>query len=173
VNIGLIQKIRRRVRVAWGRGRECMASRAIANGYAFRAIYTESTAPAPDKGEARIISCQRGVPVRKKCSGNGAGGPGGGCWTGVGVAARHGSLPADQSRCRGRISRRQKGSEMILATVLFLRVAILGSGAAIGFYKWREGRAVRSLWLTFGLLCAVLLVIGLAQPFVGNNLGAE
>jgi hypothetical protein len=62
---------------------------------------------------------------------------------------------------------------MILATVLFLRVAILGSAAAIGFYKWREGRAARSLWFAFGLLCAVLLVIGLAQPFIGNNLGAE
>ena len=65
VDIGLIQKIRRRVRVAWGRGREHLASRVIANGYAFRAIYTESTAPAADRGEARIISCKHGAPVKK------------------------------------------------------------------------------------------------------------
>jgi hypothetical protein len=64
------------------------------------------------------------------------------------------------------------GPEMILAIVLLLRAATFGSGVAIGFYKWREGPA-RNLWLAFGILCAILLVIGLAQPFVGNDLDAE
>ena len=53
VDIGLIQKIRRRVRVAWGRGREQLASRVIANGYEFRRLHTESTASTADKGLSR------------------------------------------------------------------------------------------------------------------------
>lgn len=44
VEIGLLTKQMRRVRVAWGRG--CVASRQIANAYVFRPVCTESPRPA-------------------------------------------------------------------------------------------------------------------------------
>ena len=50
--IGLLSKIRRRVRVQWGRG--VMASRQIANAYVFRAPATESTGRPADTGIARL-----------------------------------------------------------------------------------------------------------------------
>lgn len=52
VDLGLIAKIKRRVKVAWGRG--CVASRQIANCYVFRAPATESVAPATVEGIGRI-----------------------------------------------------------------------------------------------------------------------
>ena len=56
---------------------------------------------------------------------------------------------------------------MILGIVLFLRFAILGSGIAIGFYQWRrETGSARNWWLGFSILCAVLLLIAVVQPFV-------
>ena len=60
--IGLLQKITRRVRVAWGRG--SVASRQIANAYAFRAPGTESAPRPAAKGLARIQEdspCERAL----------------------------------------------------------------------------------------------------------------
>ena len=50
VEIGLLTKRLRRVRVAWGRGGAATASRQIANAYAFRPPATESSGPAADTG---------------------------------------------------------------------------------------------------------------------------
>lgn len=62
VDLGVIQKIKRRVKVRWGRGRECLASRQIDNGYVFLPPPTESAPPATDKGEERI---NRESPLEK------------------------------------------------------------------------------------------------------------
>jgi hypothetical protein len=53
VDIGLIAKTRRRVRVVWGRGGACVASRVIANAYRFATICTGSDRPHADKGIVR------------------------------------------------------------------------------------------------------------------------
>lgn len=50
VEIGIIQKIKRRVMVRWGRDRALLASRQAANGY----VFTESAGQATDKGKARF-----------------------------------------------------------------------------------------------------------------------
>ena len=54
VHIGLLSRIKRRVRVQWGRGRMRLASRQAANAYVFQPPATESVAPATDKGILRI-----------------------------------------------------------------------------------------------------------------------
>lgn len=51
--IGLIEKVTRRVLVRWGPGRALLASRQAANCYVFRTIGTESAPPAVDKGIGR------------------------------------------------------------------------------------------------------------------------
>jgi hypothetical protein len=56
---------------------------------------------------------------------------------------------------------------MVLAIVLLLRVAILGSGVAVGLYQWRhEPGSARNWWLGFSILCTVLLLLAVVQPFV-------
>lgn len=55
IEVGLVQKIKRRIRVAWGRNRANIASRQAANTYVFRAPSTESASPAVDKGIARVL----------------------------------------------------------------------------------------------------------------------
>jgi hypothetical protein len=62
MQLGIVTKTRRRLRVAWGRAGACVASRAMPNGWKF---CTESAARTPDKGEARIISCKHGAPMKK------------------------------------------------------------------------------------------------------------
>lgn len=63
---------------------------------------------------------------------------------------------------------------MVLAIVLLIRAAILGSGVGVGLYKWRrEVGSARGWWLGFSILCAALLVLAVAQPFVWNNLDPE
>ena len=48
--LGLIQKILRRARVKWGRGRDRLASRQLANAYMSTVPATESATPAADSG---------------------------------------------------------------------------------------------------------------------------
>lgn len=64
--VGLIQKITRRVLVRWGPGRALLASRQAANCYVFRAPGTESAPPAVKKGIARIQAHTGGAqpPIR-------------------------------------------------------------------------------------------------------------
>jgi hypothetical protein len=60
--IGLLQKITRRIRVAWGRG--SVASRQIANAYVFRVPDTESAPRPAEKGLVRIqedSACERAL----------------------------------------------------------------------------------------------------------------
>jgi hypothetical protein len=64
-DIGLIQKIRRRVNVRWGRGRECLASRAIANGYIFRPPQTESARQTADRGDERFLPSIKSTDQQK------------------------------------------------------------------------------------------------------------
>jgi hypothetical protein len=59
VDIGLLAKSRRRVRVAWGRGGACVASRVIANAYRFAAICTGSDRPYADIGIVRTSKGSR------------------------------------------------------------------------------------------------------------------
>lgn len=60
-DIGLIRKIKNRVKVCWGRNRAQVASRQAANTYVFCAISTESAVPPADKGRVRI-QASAGVP---------------------------------------------------------------------------------------------------------------
>ncbi len=64
--IGLIQKIRRRVTLRWGERRSLLASRQAANAYVFQAAGTESAPTAPDKGISRFKRFTGGAvaPVR-------------------------------------------------------------------------------------------------------------
>jgi hypothetical protein len=56
---------------------------------------------------------------------------------------------------------------MVLTIVLLLRVAVLASGIAVGLYQWRrEPGSTRIWWLGFSILCAILLLIAVVQPFV-------
>jgi hypothetical protein len=59
VEIGLLTKQLRRVRVAWGRGQT--ASRQIANAYVFRAPATESPRPAAVIGVSRKSPLERAL----------------------------------------------------------------------------------------------------------------
>lgn len=59
IDLGLIAKTKRRVRVRWGRGLALLASRQIANRYEFREPPTESTGSATDQGIGNIPSFVR------------------------------------------------------------------------------------------------------------------
>ena len=54
VELGVLTKLTRRVKVRWGRGKECVASRQAANGYVFRVQVTESAPQPVDRGEVRL-----------------------------------------------------------------------------------------------------------------------